>query len=103
MKFAEETYFEDSTGEFICKKFKMNNEEVSEDYFNEELEEFEGPDDEELEENDFCDCVNCTLDRFTMQLQEITGGCPGCIRDVLCDFLDEIVDHIVVEDINNDE
>ena len=56
----------------------------------------------EIEEDDFCDCVECTIERYVEELQEITGGCPGCIRDVLMEFFCDIVEHIVIEDAEED-
>lgn len=57
---------------------------------------------EEEDECDCCDCIECTLDRFVDQIQEINGGCPHCIREVLQEFLCEIVEHIVIEDAEED-
>lgn len=60
--------------------------------------------DEEYEYDccDYCDCVECTIERYVEELQEITGGCPGCIRDVLMEFFCDIVEHIVIEDAEED-
>lgn len=57
---------------------------------------------EENEIDNECDCPECTLDRYTEIIQEITGGCPGCIREVLENFMMDIVDHIVIEDIEEE-
>lgn len=40
-----------------------------------------------------CDCIDCTLDRYVAKIQEINGGCPHCIREVLSEFLVVVVDH----------
>jgi hypothetical protein len=50
-----------------------------------------------------CDCPECTLDRYSQLLSEITGGCCGCIREVLEYFMCEIIDHIVIESDCNEE
>ena len=110
MKFSINTYFDDQDGSFVAENYFINGEQVSEEEYDAVIEEFEGEEDFENEvdtcecENDDCDCLECTLDYFVEQIQEINGGCPGCIREVLESFLDTIVDHIVIEDIDeNDE
>ena len=55
------------------------------------------------EDDDCCDCLECTLDYFVERIQETGCECEGCIRQVLVEFLCEIVDHIVVEDIEDDD
>jgi len=52
---------------------------------------------------DHCDCYECTIERYVQLLCELTGGCPNCIRMALECFCDDIVEHIVVENIEDDE
>jgi hypothetical protein len=116
MKFTVNTYFNDGTGEFICEKFLMNDEVVSEECFDEAFEEFVDGNEDYIEEEqeccecdegqdeneEQCDCPICTLERYVDELVDITGGCPGCIRESLVEFMNDIVDHIVIEDIEDD-
>ena len=57
---------------------------------------------DEVDDDCGCDCINCTIDRFTEELQELMGGCSGCIREVLCDFFETMVDHIIIESLEED-
>jgi len=117
MKLSNSIYFDDQTGEFIAEKFYIDGNEVCEDDYEAMLDEFDEVNSEEevmIDENcecdseccmdceyntsDECDCPECTLDKFTELIQEITGGCPGCIREILADFMFEIIDHIIIED-----
>jgi len=105
LKLTLDTYFDDFSGEFICEKFKINEENCSEDDYEEMYDQFDSVNCVDVDDDeDQCDCVNCTLDRFTEEIYELANGqiCPGCVREVLCDFLDEIVSHIIVEDVEED-
>ena len=95
MKLSIDEYYDDRTGEFVGSRYAINDEPCSENDFDEMFEELNFSDYE-----DCCDCVDCTIDRYTEELQELTGGCPGCIREVLCDFFDCMVD-LVVETIED--
>ena len=55
---------------------------------------------EECEDDccDYCDCYECTIERYVQLLCELTGGCPNCIRMALECFCDDIVEHIVIDD-----
>jgi len=97
MKLTVNTYFNDQDGEFICEKYFIDGEEVSEEEYDDMLDEFDDEFDDE-DEVDCCDCYECTINRYVEQIQEITGGCSGCIREALEDFADEIIEHIVIED-----
>jgi hypothetical protein len=55
----------------------------------------------EDDEDDFCDCPECTILRYVEEIQEITGGCPGCIEECLTRFFVDIVEHIIIE--NDDD
>jgi len=83
----------------------INGEEFSsEEYFSEmelESEEVEEEEDEDLyddsdEDDDFeeCDCVRCRaediMDGYVERLQGLF--CPHCIKEVLVDFLEELID-----------
>ena len=103
MKLSNILYFDDEDGKFIAEKFFIDGNEVSEEGFEEMLDELDEANC--VDDEDQCDCVNCTLDRFTQEIYELANGqiCPGCVREILCDFLDEIVAHIVVEDVEENE
>lgn len=57
--------------------------------------------DDEEDQEDFCDCPECTILRYSQEIQEITGGCHGCIEECLTRFFIDIVEHILIE--NDDE
>ena len=97
MKLTVNTYFDDQDGEFICEKYFIDGEECSEEEYDEMLDEFYE------DEVDCCDCYECTINRYVEYIQEVTGGCSGCIREALEDFADEIIEHIVIEDAETDE
>jgi len=97
MKLTVNTYFDDQDGEFICEKYFIDGEECSEEEYDEMLDEFDE------DEVDCCDCYECTINRYVEYIQEVTGGCSGCIREALEDFADEIIEHIVIEDAETDE
>lgn len=52
----------------------------------------------EIEDDDFCDCPNCTILKYVEIIQEMTGGCPHCLEEILTDFMIDIVNHIVLDD-----
>lgn len=56
---------------------------------------------EEIDEQ--CDCPECTINRYVSKLVEMTDGCPECIRQVLEEYLCDIVDHIVIENEEEDK
>ncbi len=103
MKLSNILYFDNEDGSFVAEKFYIDGNEVSEDGYEAMLVELDEANC--IDEEEQCDCVNCTLDRFTEEIYELANGqiCPGCVREILCDFLDEIVEHIVVEDISDGE
>jgi len=108
MKLTVNHYYDDENGEYIASKYYIDGEECSFEDYEDFIEELNGEDEcdgncdecslHDQSESKECDCLECTLDRFTEELEEITGGCPGCIRECLEGFCDEIVMHIVVED-----
>lgn len=59
-------------------------------------------DDEDFEEEDECDCPECTVLKFTEKILESCGR-PECIENILKEFLGTIIDHIVVEDIEDED
>jgi len=88
---------------YIASKYFVDGEECSEDEYEELVDMLDSENEKFEDEEDFCDCYECTIDRYVELLQEITGGCPGCIREALESFCDEIVDHIVIEDMEDDD
>lgn len=88
------------------EKFWVDGQLVDEDlYFFEiererdlEIKKLEEQEDEVDEE--FCDCPECTLDRYVDRILELSDGeiCIGCLRQALTDFMFDVVDHIVYED-----
>ncbi len=91
MKLSIDEYYDDRTGEYVGSRYAINNEPCSEYDFDEIFEELNFSDYDE--ECDGCDCVNCTIDLYTEMIHELTGGCPGCIRDILESFFETMVDH----------
>ena len=128
MKLTINTYYDDKTLEFICSKYYVDGDQVEyEDYmdivgylndangFDDETEnecdccgscecgeDYSGYDDygkcEDIE--DGCDCPECTILKYVELIQEINGGCPYCIESVLRDFMINIIDHIIIEDVD---
>jgi len=119
--FKNESIWDKENGQWV-ESFMIDGKEVQEDVYykeleNEELveddceqdkqdqceccncedkdtcEDYECTCDELIEENE-CDCIDCTLDRYVERIQEINGGCPNCIKEVLAEFLVCVVDHI---------
>lgn len=74
----------------------IDGKEVNLDKLNEEMN-YEVNPEERLQEDECddeeCDCIDCTLDRYVARIQEINGGCPCCIKEVLADFLVCVVEH----------
>lgn len=105
MKLTINSYYDNQNGDYIATKFYIDGQECSEEEYCEMVDSLNDASNENVDvnENDECDCMECTLDRFSEQIQEITGGCFGCIREVLQDFLCEIVEHIVIEDVSENE
>ena len=97
MKLSIDEYYDDRTGEFVGSRYAINDEPCSEDYFNEMFEELNFSDCDD--ECDYCDCVNCTIDRYVEMIYELANGqiCPGCVHDVLESFFDTMVGHIMIE------
>jgi hypothetical protein len=52
--------------------------------------------DDELAEYNYdeepCDCIECTIDRYTEQIANLGLVCPHCVREVLEQMVDEILD-----------
>ena len=103
MKLSNILYFDDEDGSFVAEKFFIDGNEVSEDGYEAMLVELDEANCVDNDDEEQCDCVNCTLDRFTEEIYELANGqiCPGCVREILCDFLDEIA-NIVVEDVEEE-
>ena len=101
MKLSIDEYYDDRTGEYIGSRYAINDEPCSEDDFNEMFEELNFSDYDD--EDDDCDCVNCTIDRYVEMIYELADGqiCPICLRDIMCDFFETMVDHIVIESIED--
>lgn len=121
MKVTINEFYEDRTGEYITTKYLVDGEPITEEEYDSLMEtldeininnicedevcefgEFECDECKFNDEVDQCDCPDCTLDRYSQILSEMTGGCIGCIRDVLESFLSTVIDHIVIEDIEED-
>jgi len=102
--FSSESIFNAKTGKWE-ERYWINGSPVDGDLYFFEMDREKEIENEKLKleedniDDDQCDCIECTLDRYVKEIQEINGGCPGCIREVLQGFLCEIVEHIVVEDI----
>lgn len=104
--FQTETIYDAKTDEWV-EKYWVNGQEVDADLYFFEIErerdlEIQKLEEQEDEMDELCDCPECTLDRYTGILSEMTGGCSGCIREVLQDFMMDVVDHIVIEDMEDD-
>ncbi|MCE5220091.1 MAG: hypothetical protein LLF98_02185 [Clostridium sp.] len=114
MKLTVNNYFDNQDGSHIATKFYIDGNECGFDEYAEMLDSlnnFQDECDEEINDenyckceeerdediNEQCDCPICTLERYVDELVDITGGCPGCIRECLIEFMNEIVNHIVVE------
>jgi hypothetical protein len=89
----------DDEGIYDVTYFNNGREINFEDYIKIEnsLEE-ENEDDYNNYEDNGCDCYECTLDRYVARINEIAFGCPHCIREILEDFVGEVIDHVVVEE-----
>jgi hypothetical protein len=123
VKFSINTYFDDQDGSFVAENYFINGEQVSEEEYDAVIEEFDGIEDfdDEVEtceceieccadceynETGECDCPECTVEKYIEIIQDIiknTGGCGGCIGNALRDFMFDIVDHIVIEDMDDNE
>lgn len=57
----------------------------------------------EDEYNDECDCPICTINKYVKRIQEISEICPYCLEEILTDFMMDVVERIVIEDIEDDE
>ena len=101
MKLSIDEYYDDRTGEYVGSRYTINNEPCSEYDFDEIFEELNFSDYDD--EDDGCDCVNCTIDRYVEMIYELADGqiCPGCAHDVLESFFETMVDHIVIESIED--
>jgi len=110
LKFSINTYFDDQDGSFVAENYFINGEQVSEEEYDAVIKEFDGVDDEvetcecdeccadcEYNETGECDCPECTILKYVQAIQEMTGGCPGCIEEQLRFFMGDIIDHIVIE------
>jgi len=97
MKLSIDEYYDDRTGEFVGSRYAINDEPCSEDDFNEMFEELNFSDYDD--EDDGCDCVDCTIDRYVEMIYELANDqiCPGCVHDVLESFFETMVDHIIIE------
>lgn len=102
MKLSNNLYFDNENGKFIVEKFLIDGVECSEDEYYEMLEELECV--VENEDEDCCDCVDCTINLYTEIIYELANGqiCPGCVHDVLESFFDTMVDHIIIESLEED-
>jgi len=100
MKLSYNIYFDDEDGKFIAEKFFIDGHQVSEEEYDDMLDEFDEINDEdEVDPCEYCECRGCCeedvqgftyedlLDVFVDKLLD-TEGCPGCIRDVLDEFAD---------------
>jgi len=121
MKLSYNIYFDNEDGKFIAEKYFIDGEECSEEEYDEMMDEFDEVNDVDEEtcecdseccldceynQSDFCDCPKCTIEKYIEIIQNIfetTGDCGGCIGNALKDFMFEIVDHIVIEDIDENE
>jgi len=114
LKLTENHYYDDKTLEFICTKYYVDGDQIEyEDYMDlvDDLN-IDENDCDEIEnecdycdgccecDNDQCDCPECTILKYVELIQEINGGCPHCIESVLRDFMINIIDHIIIEDID---
>lgn len=102
MKLSVHTYFDNEDGSFVAERYFIDGNEVSEDAYDEMMEEMDKANDC-CEEENCCDCYECTIDRYVQLLSEITGGCPNCIRSVLDCFCDDIIEHIVIDSVDEGE
>lgn len=100
MKLSIDEYYDDRTGEYVGSKYAINDEQCSEDDFDEMFEELNFSD---SEDEDCCDCVDCTINLYTEMIYELANGqiCPGCTRDVLESFFETMVDHIIIESLED--
>lgn len=105
MKFSENHYYDDQDGSYITSKYFVNGEEYSENDYSELLDEFDIMDYDVVDEDedDCCDCVDCTINRYAEMIYELANGqiCPGCVHDVFESFFETMVDHIVIESIED--
>jgi len=98
MKLSINSYFDDQTGEFIAEKYFIDGNEVSEEDYDLMLEEFDEVNclENEIDPCEGCECRGCCeeeegfdyedlLDIFVDKIMN-TGGCPGCIKDILDEF-----------------
>lgn len=102
MKLSISSYYDNETGEYVASKFYIDGEECSEEEYCEMLEELECV--VENEDEDCCDCVDCTINMYAEMIYELANGqiCPGCTRDVLESFFETMVDHIIIESLEED-
>jgi len=108
--FTSESFYDVKTGQWE-DRYWIDGIEKDGDLYYFELEREKDLETEKLlkeceiedDECDCCGCYECTIDRYTELLSEITGGCPHCIRNVLDCFCDDIIEHIVIEDMDESE
>lgn len=96
--FKTESIWDEEIQDWVDVYF-VNGEEVSSHEFDQEMHYEVNPEERPQEEPDEecegqCDCIDCTLDRYVARIQEINGGCPCCIKEVLADFLVCVVEHV---------
>jgi len=116
MKLVETLYFDDEDGKYIASKYFINGDQVDEEDYEEFLNGLDFEDDEEeicgcdeccadceYNETGECDCPECTIEKYIERILELGGSdmCVGCLREALTDFMYDIVDHIVIEDIDD--
>ncbi len=118
MKLTETLYFDDEDGKYIASKYFIDGDQVSEEDYEDFLDSLDFEDeietcecesdccaDCEYNETGECDCPECTIEKYIERILEIGGSnmCVGCLREALTDFMFEVVDHIVVENIDENE
>jgi len=125
LKLTINEFYDDEDGKYIATKYYINSEECSEEDYDDMLDqldeinigdevcdevetyecEIECCADCEYNETGECDCPECTIEKYIERILELGGSdmCPGCLREALTDFMYEVVDHIVVENMNDNE
>ena len=106
MRAFETTSLWDTEKKKWYEEYFIDGKQVSaDDYFEEmEFETFEGNECDgdcekcsEYEEENSCDCLDCTVERYKDMILN-TNGCPCCVEDILKDFVCTIAEKLGVFD-----
>lgn len=86
MELIKKEYYDDMDGNYVGTRYFCDFDEISEEEY------YDMVDEEE-------DIIDLLVDNFADEIAE-TEGCPECIRDILYNFFDAIMD--ILEDEEED-